>query len=307
MPITISFRGVGIYVRETGNDSTVVEVLFPNAEQDGPPNAEIGDDGFPRHADNTRATDHFAGVLIPRTTGNEYRKLLGRRVEFPRAGPTTIDGKFAGHFPSVTEATNGSGFGLTLIKEAEREVFPWRAATRILLSGGTLTPKPSFAVDFNIDGHHAKGGTPIATKQYSTGGVWTSDKGVESIELAVSTFPKPGQPSVAEPLIKLDSAASTAHFYNFDNGLPSLEDLDKSALKLKCKGRLTDHDFKWIYKLMDFAPPFTTWQEWLKGEEFPAPWAPCAQLSPTGPGKSTPGVPTNRLLVPISTCFGTVV
>jgi hypothetical protein len=295
MPITIFFRGVGIYVR--GSDTTVVEILFPNAEEGSPPNGEIGDDGLPRHADNTRSTSHFAGVLIPRPTGAEYRKLLGRRVQFPGSIPTVIGSDFPNHYPSLPEMTGGDGFGLTLLPEADREKPQGRVATRIKLFGGNLTwSTPASGLDFNIDGHHAKGHAASKKRRYSTAGVWTSD-GEDPIQLDVSVFSASGKHQITELPIRLDVTAPVAYFYNFDNALPTEDDLRKDETDIRCKGRLTDHDFKWIYKLMDFAnPPFKTWQEWLQGEEFPTPWTPC----PAGGGNKV------STLLPVSTCFQTV-
>jgi len=305
MAITIVFRGVGVYVR---SGLTVVELLFPNAEELPPPNNETGDDGLPRHADNTRATNHFAGVLIPGDNGDEYRKLLGRLIVFPGTAPTEIDQDFPTHFPPLREVTNGGQFGLRLLPDAARQTPQGRVATRIKFSGGQLTPAEASGVPFNIDGHHSEGGVAIRQQMYSTGAVWTLDA-VDELALDVFEFSDSGPP-VRERQIQLKASTSThasAYFYNFDNGLPTKDDLGKNETTADCKGRLSDHDFKWVYQLMDFAnPPFKTWQNWLQGEEFPTPWTPCSGLKvPASDAKSNSQ--DDILLLPISTCFETVV
>jgi hypothetical protein len=307
MPIAIFFRGVAIFVR--GSDTSVVEILFPNAEECPPRDTEIGDDGLPQHADHTRATAHIAGVLIPRPTGDEYRKLLNRGVVFPGSTATAIDKEFPNHFPPLRQMTSGSGFGLTLLPKAEREVPKGRVATRIQLAGGKLTWGPDSSVAFNIDGHHAPGNVAIPRKTYTTSAVWTSD--AESIDIEVSQFTAPGAPPVRERPITLSAATNStqAFFYNFDNGLPSTDELVKDEMKnVKCKGRLTDHDFKWVYGLMDFPnPPFTKWQDWLKGHEFPTPWAPCSRVEEAKVSDKALPIPADMMLLPVSTCFQTVV
>ena len=98
------------------------------------------------------------------------------------------------------------------------------------------------------------------------------------------------------------SSSFSAHIYNFDNGLPTVDELNK-ATTVECKGRLSDHDFKWIYALMNRHSGFPKWQDWLDGEEFPTPWASCRHLKKV----VHDGGNLSIRLLPVSTCFQTVV
>ena len=104
MPVTVAFRGVGAFVRDS-KTGAISHLLFPNAESVSPPNAEMGDEGLPRHADNTRATPHYAGMLIPSSSGDEYIKLLNRVVRFLGTALPTLSGPVT--LTSIADMTDG--------------------------------------------------------------------------------------------------------------------------------------------------------------------------------------------------------
>jgi len=267
---------------------SVAEVLFPNAEGDTADKTD-DDEGFPCHADKSRATHHSAGLLIPGPDRDEYYRLSGVEVTFLLSGPATIDATFAEQFPSLSAATSGSGFELRLLADRTPG---GRVATRILPTGGHLAPiQPSDDEPaFGIDGHHAKDGKAIPPKKYSPGAKWTpTAPDIESVEILLTDVTRPASEPVA---ITLGLDRPKAFFYNFDIGLPTEDELLKEKFQAPCKGRRTDHDFKWLYGLMDRTNPnFKQWSEWLgAGRAFPAPVAPCPLTT----------------LVPVSTCFQTV-
>src|SRR4051794_15668570 len=171
MGIEIVFRGVAMFVCGKGN-KTVTKVLFPNAE--GEPIEGSIDTAGSKHADHTRATHHYAGLLIPRPDGDEYHKLRGFDVTFLLNGDANIGEKFIENFPSLQRATNGDGFELTLLPVGEEKPSETgRVATRITPSGGVLTPIDNLNAPFSIDGHHAKDGTEIPKRPYTLGATWT--------------------------------------------------------------------------------------------------------------------------------------
>jgi hypothetical protein len=281
MAIEVHFRGVGIFV--TDGPQAATEVLFPNAESVPPDAVDLGG-GVMGHADRSKAKKHHAGILTVSATGQEHRRALAsHRVDFPNADATSVDASFHRRLPPLKQCTNADGFRLRLLPEADREGD--RVATRIVLRGGTLEARPSaLAVDFEMNARH---GTPGGPARYSYDVVWTT--GEARVLLDVTTFD--GQ---QEDPIELDSTTPEAYFYCFDNKNPKKRDLtriDPSA----CAGRLTDDDFKWVYMLFDRAEGnHQTWQDWLEGNQFPAPWTNCRRRDPFL--KDEP-------LIPVSTCY----
>jgi hypothetical protein len=283
MSIAINFRGVAVFVQKSQTNQ-VEEVLFPSAEDpdNGPPDGEVADDGSALHADLTRANHHYAGLLI-RSPGvpATYRKLFRTRVEFSDGQSSNTQQGFAGNFPLLKDATTGKQHGLSLLLDRESD----RVATRILFSGGTLeadTPdagEPAFSLD-----DHFGGSTPA--KPYSTSATWRTPSTSLTIQITPLDTLAP-----AESIVIPDRSA--VYIYHFDNGLPSENELTR-PIRLRCKHRAVDHDFKWIYKLLEKGS-FSNWPDWLGGHDFPAPMAPC-------PGRSGLHV----RLVPVSTCFPTV-
>ena len=298
MAIEIYFRGVAMFVCGPGN-KTVAKVLLPNAEQD-PIDKKTDRNGGVAHADNTRAIRHFAGLLIPRPDGDEYRRLRGLDVKFVvdnDDGDATIDEGFITQIPSIKRATNGEGFELALLPSKEETPSArGRVITRIRALGGHLSAlDPGEAPRFSIDGHHAKDKKDIPPQQYAPAVVWRPRTAAKSVTIALAD---PSEPDSDPIRITLDEKRPTAFFYNFEHGLPTKAQLEHQGFDTPCNGHLVDHDFKWLYKLMDRTnEELHDWPRWLSRfggvfHDFPAPKSPCHEV--------------NIALPSVSTCFQTV-
>ena len=301
--VRIALRGVGAYVRTSS--SVVTHLLFPNAETGTPPDAEIGPDGFLRHADNTRATPHYAGLVVPSASSPDtYVKLLNGAVKLP--GKTPPNFPSGASLPLLGAMTDDSRFTLKLLKDWDKP--NTKIAAHIVFGGGSLAvePPPTPPILFNIDGHHRANKLPIEDQPFSPGVVWTAE-GPGPVQLEIGHIDGNGD-FAGEFTIPVNPPSSesgySACIYNFDNGLPTIDELTGPNKKIKCKGRHTDDDFKWIYALMERADHFATWPDWLDGEEFPAPWASCRHLQKL---TTTRNGCVEILLLPVSTCFQTVV
>jgi hypothetical protein len=275
MPITVTFRGVGIYVPK--NRTVMSEILYPNAE-DKPSDHDTDQDGAIGHADKSKATQHFAGVLIHRKNGKPFhRRLFRKRVTFPGAGDTKNHATFGSNFPSLALATNQEPFKLKLLTDRDSD----RVATRIILHEGEIEAvragddQPRFAMESPF-------GTTVAPRRYSFLAKWTTPK--SQLTLKVDDLP-----SGSDTPIELSEEGNfSADFYCFDKPLPSAEELKHNDLS-RCEGLLIDDDFKWLFQLLDRQDgTIATWQQWLGPNEFPAPQTDCV-------------VP----LVPVFTCFPT--
>jgi hypothetical protein len=286
MAITVHFRGVGVFVTD---GPTVTEVLFPNAESRRPPDHVTRPDGKIGHADGSKAKDHFAGVLTISATGHERNhRLLGRRVTFPADGPTGIDASFRRKLPPLQRCTTSPGFTLRLLPQDERQSD--RVASQILLSGGELAAlDPNLSIEFEMDGHHAP---PAPRQRYAYDVVWTTR--AESVTLEVETFD--GHP---EQSIELNANTPEAFFYCFDHPNPRKYDLIKLEPGKCSFPPVTDHDFKWIYQLLDREDSnHRTWQDWLGSDQFPAPRTDCVE-------RPAPAALRDAGLIPVSTCYST--
>jgi hypothetical protein len=306
MPVTVAFRGVSAFVRDA-KTGAIDHLLLPNAESVAPPDAETGDDGLPRHADNTRATPHYAGMLLPSSSGDEYVKLLNRVVVFPGSALPKLDGSLMA-LASLGDMTSGEAaktkpYPLKPLPRNEWHKLDGHVGTDIELHNGTLSAGPPSKIAFNVDGHHRKDKVPIPPTNYTTVVIWTADDETPVALEIYRIIDAQGTLAHERTVTLSPSGLLSACIYNFDNGIPTLDELVKEQAEVNCKGRLCDHDFKWIYALMKRHSSFSTWQEWLGGEEFPAPWAPCSQL------RQAPHPAGNKkiVLLPVSTCFQTVV
>jgi hypothetical protein len=291
MRFQIHFRGAAVFVH---TDSTVTEVLFPNAETRIPPDGtkeklfdpETGKLRLAtcmRHADRTPAPQHIAGALLVRRSHSDtYRKLIGRQVrpEGEGNGPV-MQGDFAHKIPALRNVIH-EAHGLELLPPEDR-VNAARVGTRFLLRGGNIYPELETEEKWILD---SKFGTPAPEQFYHIGARWEVevDGDRPSFTLAVNDLTG----GLAEAPIVLDEETSEVYFYNYDVGMPTVAELNAPLGDTEAKEELVDHDFKWIYTLIDRDRNFTTWQAFLRGKPFPAP--------------RLPGGP----LIPVSTCFPTL-
>src|SRR5688572_21424333 len=168
MAIQIFFRGVGAYVPQGKNK--VTEVLFPWAE-DLPPDHTTEADGTILHADRSRATQHYAGVLVVPAPGKGdpfHVRLAHKRVTIAGDKGADIDpAVFGDRFPSITRPTKNKK--LKLIAESDRDD-KTKVATWIKLGIGDLTASDNSAQPkFMVDGIY---GDPDGPKQYSVSATW---------------------------------------------------------------------------------------------------------------------------------------
>jgi hypothetical protein len=131
-------------------------------------------------------------------------------------------------------------------------------------------------------------GRPVPERYYATVAMWTTDDPV--VKLTAKKMWGNG----GTKTITLDAAHPVAYLYNFDVKDPLLKDFEENPKK--CQGRTVDHDFKWIFQVMDpKSPRVRPWQDYLEGDDFPAPVTDCV-----------PHRLRDIRLVPVSTCFPTV-
>jgi hypothetical protein len=288
MAITVHFRGVGVFVT---NGLTVTELLFPNADSRHPPDHETLPNGQIGHADKSAAKKHFAGVLTVDVAGQERnRALIGRRVTFPGNTATRIDASFRKKLPPLDRCTDSPGHKLRLLPEEERKGD--RVASRILLAGGQLVAHdPGLTIEFDMDGHF---GPAARGRRYAYDVEWTTNDAAVSLE--VETFD--GRP---ESPIELSGAVPEAYFYCFDDNSPSKRDLTKLDPTKCTNPPVTDHDFKWIYQLLDRENSnHRRWQDWLQGSDFPAPRTDCVERGALAAARAG-----EAGLIPVSTCYST--
>jgi hypothetical protein len=284
MDFKIHFRGAGVFwARQRDN---VTEVLFPNAETKAPPDGEPGKkrpNGKPlgkgmKHADKSEANLHFAGALIvgPGKTAT-YRKLAGRLVTRNKGtSGAKPNGDFFQDLAPLADVITEADSKLKLVAAAD-PTYADRVATRFEIDSGDMEAKPASKENWLLDGgDHGKS----VTRHFALGVTWivAADTSVTFELLTLDRKPTGEQPIV------LDADHPEVYFYNFDLGLPTLEDLTTEENPFA--DTKDDDDFKWSYALFDH--PGTAkkkpWQDWLKGKKFPAP-------SLVGP------------LIPVSTCF----
>jgi hypothetical protein len=292
MEFTIHFRGVALFAAK---DEKIKEVLFPNAETELPPEGtmeRIKDaDGnviaeVMFHADKTPAPRHFAGALIVGPNGAaEYRKLLHRHVVIGAGDGADIKGRLKKDLPPLVDVITVPKYLLKLLPTADR-FDPVRVATRFSLNTGDIFSEHQARIDWELDGGK-RGGKVPGEKFFA--GTRVKIQANETFEIQVTDFT--GQTN-ADERIRLDKDHKDVYFFNFDTGTPTRSGLDKPDHD-DVDYRI-DHDFKWIYQLMDRQDAaMHEWHKWLDNDPFPAP----ARAATTGP---------ESRLIPVSTCYETV-
>jgi hypothetical protein len=292
MMFTIHFRGVAVFASK---GDKVTEVIFPNAETvDSPPEGRrekvkdangnvITEVMF--HADGTPAPRHFAGALIiGRNQVSTYRKLLHRRIEIGTGSGAQIKGALKKEIPPLYDVITHPDYKLSLPNEPGRRD-PKRVATRIMLYTGDIHAEQQSNANWVINGGNAGGIT--TPERYFAGARLMIDSADPTLRIQVKTLEGVTIPDEA---IELNQDQREMYLYNFDAGVPSEGDLTNP--EQHDPDYNVDHDFKWVYQVLDrVAKP--TWKDWLGGGAFP-----CPVRIPTG-GFS-------MMLIPVSTCYETV-
>ena len=291
MPFNIHFRGVAVF---TTKDKFIREVLFPNAETQQPPEGgkeKLRDSAgrvigtVMHHADRSPAPKHYAGALIVGNGGAiTYRKLLGCEVSVATGNNgARFTGNPVKDPPPLSEAITNPEYAIRLLDKTQRND-PRVVATRFILDGGEAFPEQGAQVAWELDG--GKRGKKHGPREYDAGLRWQVPATGPNprLELQVKTLSGDRLESII-----LTKDRDTVYFYNFDAGLPTVDDLTKP--EIVDPDYPIDHDFKWVYAL--FKHSKASWSEWLDDgfpgrDEFPAP--------------RRVGEP----LIPVSTCFPTV-
>ena len=298
MDFTLHFRGVGVIVMK---DNLITEILFPNGEKE-PPEGKTEKVKNKRkhvravlmdHADETPAPRHEAGALVVGSDGTRYHRLAGRVVKIGQ-GERGAEFKAAlpDELPNLAAAIDPA-FQLKLLTDAERKI-PARVATRFKFQGGTIDAELPTRGAWTIKGAHVE--DDVGAKEYMTGVVCTvRDGGGDRLELGVWPLAEPDSTGTPPECIVLDATHNEVFFYNYDLGLPTVDDLTKQESDPDYH---IDHDFKWVYRLFeprneDFN---NRWQSWLGGKDFPAP-----ELE-----EPFPTTKDGEPLVPVSTCLQTI-
>jgi len=272
----VHFRGIAMYVANS-KPNFITEVVFPRADK-APPDGE--DDGIAelppnkyhpkpymgrkmKHADGSDAMAHFAGALIV-TPGQEddRRVLTGCAVERANSSGkgARMDTKFLQNVPSLDHIILDQKKKLKLLHDTKE---PSRVATRFLIDGGkedamtAVSPAGGGWQFTQPNGHTSK---PV---DYCLEVLWTI-KAPAPLTFNVTNLK--GQTGGTLTPITLQDENTEVYFYNFDYEEPTVDDLlrvDDAEL-----GDV-DHDFKWLYKVMDKEN--VTWPAWLERTAFPAP------------------------------------
>ena len=195
-----------------------------------------------------------------------------------------MPGPFHKELPPLEDAITVPKFALELLGENERSD-PKRVATRLTLNTGDISKAHQAESTWEIDG--GKHGGKVQGQRFFAGATLVIKRASSPFEIKVTDFT--GQPD--EP-IRLDKKHKEVFFFNFDTGVPSIDELTKPDHDDPDFG--IDHDFKWVYHLLNRVDPtMNSWIKWLDTEPFPAP----VRVFSGNPEMD---------LIPVSTCFETV-
>jgi hypothetical protein len=260
MAISVFFRGPSLFVLGTG---VINEVLLPDGKR------TIFNGGVKdKHPDNSNAKKHHAGLLVLTADGGiALRKSLYRKrvtVRDPSdAGACTTETSFAKVVP-LSALTNGPDASKHLKLLSPGPDYWTRVAAAVHLEGGTIGSEEDSDLVFEFPKTH----NPSAPgpQQIPLIARWTPT-GTEA-EIVVESV-NDDDTELTIPL----ADGQVAWIYNFDSKEPFPADMGKPKKPCKKPGRLEDHDFKWLYQLLD--PPGGDWQKWLEKQPLPAPLSEC--------------------------------
>lgn len=229
MGVKIEFRGVGLFVCDSGK---LEEVIFPNAERQPP---WVGSTNPWKHPDDEPAVRHFAGIVIEEASRvtRTHHLIFGRRV---------MIGASANARPAVDPSVGAAFSRLDTLPGGISELSPANSdiAARIqVCAAGTLRAHHTSQNRFTL---HTRVQSHLSLM-------------LELEDAAVDITGAIGRP------IRVTEDDRVA-FYNYEVQYPTFADLYADR-KLPCSPVVTDHDYKWLYALLRDAgtggrpvPPF---------------------------------------------------
>jgi len=286
MTIAVHFRGPSLFVTHGGK---LDRVLIPDARKGVPD----------RHPDGDVAKRHYAGLLVLRGSGAEVGRfsLHGKIVTVSdgTAVSCDLDPTFNRTVP-LDELANGPDPAkhLRLIRADTNDDYWERVAARIRIQGGTLSTVEPASKEFVFHFPKAFNPKPPPEQRIPLLTTWHTEAPRARIEIRDVR-------GVAEPIDIALEPDESAYIYNHDKPKPSEREMIGDRIPCKPKEPLVDHDFKWLYQLVD--PPDGDWAEWLGEEKLPAPLTECPPL-PKGAAPSGTGADIAPKQPDVSTCFG---
>lgn len=268
MAITVNFRGPILFVHD---GKTLIDVRIPDSRTET------------KHADNSKAVPHFAGIMILRGGGGapHYVELTDKRTlrieEDGATDPPDVRSNFLDKvaLEQLVSADVHNGQELKL-----DDVSSGDTLVRIFLFGGKLSTGKLTSEKFDVPyklGHATK---KVALPLLTT---WTCKK------KATITG--------AEETIELEND-DVVYIYNWEDARPTKKALEwpmRSTIGLPMQ---PESDFKWVYKML--VPP-NTWADWLAANtadgSLPAPYSEIAYAAQ---------VFDQNLFPPNSACDGSI-
>jgi hypothetical protein len=204
------------------------------------------------HGDKSMATTHVIGLLVRRPNAADVHiPIAGKRVRIVADGESerpTVTTSFL-FVPPLHTMTNPDG--TPPAAQVRRRKDEAAVSVNIEMTGGSMLGELITHSGIELPVHlNPPMAVPLASMP-----LWQSSAASGRIEID-------GGPAIA-----LDASVQ-AFIYNWDEASPSADELTKT---IELPSIFQDHDFKWVYALLD-PPANMTWEEWLGSDPFlPAP------------------------------------
>lgn len=249
MSVEVHFRGVMLFVAKSGDKKQLERVILPAASSADTPRDSTS---AGKHADDTGARPHFAGVAVFDAKGNVlYRaEPLARNAAVTitaagASGSTTCGFKQTHKLvPVKTVTSDGTShpYDLDVLPIGDAEL-PKRAAATVTLHGGTVGPSmvsPNSSMNWSVTEafHKAHG---IHRVKPTLRCSWEAN--VASAELEVAPAPS----GKTEKFTLLPT--HKVFVYDIDDDVPTLKAVDALEKGMQPTMRVDD-DFKWLYQLL---------------------------------------------------------
>lgn len=274
MTNSVVFRGPGLFMQGEG---TIDHVLLPDARNGG------------KHVDTSRAKSHHAGLLVQaadRSVRARY-SLHDRRVvvrDIGQGGACGFDASFGPErVVPLSRLTNGADASQwpKVIDEQNTPDFWARVAAKVTFDGGDVSGENPSKLVFHFPTDHS--GTDPGPRQVPLLAVWRP-RSTQGVKIEV----KHRNGEVVETVAL--ATGERAWIFNYDKKVPDPKDMENppdACANNEPGSPLEDHDFKWLFRLLD--PPQGNWAKWLKKGDgwFPAPRSRCpGTAAPTSPPKA---------------------
>jgi hypothetical protein len=266
MQITVSFRGVMLFRTQRGASGDFLEdVLLPDCDGTRPPEGSGFAGGY-LHLDGTRATPHYAGLLLAKGSGSATNiSIRGAEVHIHDGGASNVH--LGGSVASIADLAS---------------VTPPGSATRLVV-------RPSAVVGARV--RVSAGSMPTVHQvpsdyDFAFGTIVPLTLGF-TLTFASSITVDVTQSGVVTPPLKL-SDGDRLYVYNYDDPNPTEDQLTRQHAT--ADPFVIDHDFKWLYALVQ-PQNGDTLAKWAMGY-LPAPFWPSPTRAPSG-----------IRTISVSTCF----